>query len=69
MKLIIDIQNGVSTHVALQCVERVINDGRTSGNGTSYCYASLFITQEGDVWVYARNNKSSDTFIVEKRKI
>jgi len=67
MRLIIDIQDDVSPHVALQCVERVINGGRISGNGKSYCYASSFITSEGDVWVYCHDNKKSDKFFVEKR--
>lgn len=67
MRLIIDIQDGISPHVALQCVERVINGGRISGNGKSYCYASSFITSEGDVWVYCHDNKKSDKFFVEKK--
>ena len=66
MKLIIDIQDGVSPHVAFQCVEHVINGGRISGRGKSYCYASSFITSEGGVWVYCHDNKKSDMFIVEK---
>lgn len=67
MRLIIDIQDGVSPKVALQCVERVINGGRISGNGKSYCYASSFTTSEGDVWVHCHDNKKSDKFFVEKR--
>ena len=67
MKLIIDIRNGVSPHVALQCVERVINGGRIDNNGESYSWASSFSTSEGGVWVYCHDNKKSDMFIVEKK--
>lgn len=67
MKLIIDIQDGISPHVAFQCVEHVINGGRISGRGKSYCYSSSFITPEGGVWVYCHDNKKSDMFIVEKK--
>lgn len=66
MKLIIDIQDGVSPHVALQCVERVINGGRISDNGESYSLASSFSTSEGEVLVFCHKNKKSDKFSVGK---
>jgi len=66
MKLIIDIQDGVSPHVALQCVERVINGGRIDNNGESYSWASSFSTSEGEVLVFCHKNKKSDKFSVGK---
>ena len=66
MKLIIDIQNGVSPNVALRCVERVINGGRIDDNGESYSRASSFITTEGQVLVFSNKNKKSDKFSVGK---
>ena len=67
MKLIIDIKDGVSPKIALQCVGHVINGGRISGNGKSFFHLSSFITSEGVVWVYCHDNKKSDMFVVEKK--
>ena len=66
MKLIIDIQNGVSPNLALRCVERVINCGRIDNNSESYSRASSFITSEGQVCVFCHKNKKSDKFSVGK---
>ena len=49
----------------LKTVEVVMNQGRISGNGTSYCFLTILYMREGkEVAVSCRRNKSSDTIIV-----
>lgn len=65
-KIIIEIENNVPQDVAIQCVSRVIADGRISNDGKNYCYATDFITKIGDVCVYVRPKSKHDSFIVKK---
>ena len=51
MKIHLDIRHGVSPTLALECVKHVIAEGKVSNNGKSYCYATTFDTNEGEVWV------------------
>ena len=66
MKIIIEINDGISTTDALMRVAQVIEDGRTSNNGKNYCYISAWPNNQ---IVYAKKNKNSDTFKVEKYTI
>jgi len=63
-KIIIDNRSNISDIDALKLVEDVIEDGRVSDFGKSYCSVSVFTRGKEKTSVYARNNKSSDTFIV-----
>lgn len=65
-KIIIEIENNVPQDVAIQCVSRVIADGRISNDGKNYCYATDFTTEIGEVCVYVRLNSKHDSFIVKK---
>lgn len=65
-KIIIEIENNVPQDVAIQCVSRVIADGRISNDGKNYCYATDFTTKIGEVCVYVRPNSKNDSFIVKK---
>lgn len=60
-KIIIDNRSNTSDMVALEMVKRVVASGRISGEGKSYCFATVFSC---GVDVLARRNKASDTFVV-----
>ena len=59
MKIHIDIRHNISPTIALECVKQVIAQGKISANGKSYCYATTFDTDEGEVWVAIRPRESS----------
>ena len=59
-KLIIKNDADLPTHEALELVGKVIELGKISDAGNSYCYVSRI----GDVFVSARRNKESHTFVV-----
>lgn len=61
-RIIIDNQSDLPDAEAVRVVARVIDDGRISGRGKCYCYATVF--KAPFVAVYAKVNKSSDKFIV-----
>lgn len=61
-RIIIDNQSALPDAEAIRVVARVIDDGRISGGGRCYCYATVF--KAPFVAVYAKVNKSSDKFIV-----
>lgn len=65
-KLIIHIQDDTPYDVALGCVNGVIQMGRVSNFGKSYCFISTF---ESGTIVYAIRNKNSDTFYVMKESL
>ncbi len=63
------IIKNTTTHTmatVLFIIIQVINMGRVSDNGKSYCFITRFGIGEngGDLFVSARRNKKSDTFIV-----
>ena len=59
MKIHIDIRHNISPTVALECVRQVIAQGKISADGKSYCYATTFNTDEGEVWVAIRPYRKS----------
>lgn len=66
MKIHIDIRHNISPTIALECVRQVIARGKISANGKSYCYATTFDTDEGEIWVSIRPYRKSDCFLVYK---
>ncbi len=66
MKIHIDIRNDISPTVALECVKQVIVRGKISNDGKSYCYATTFDTNEGEIWVHQRLYRKSGCFLVHK---
>ena len=66
MKIHIDIRHDISPTIALECVKQVIKAGKMSVNGKSYCYATTFDTNDGEVWVAVRPYRKSDCFLVYK---
>ena len=58
-KLIIDNHTDKPLYYVMQHVQKVLERGRVSGE--SYCYLTSFTD---DVYVSARRNKASDTFMV-----
>lgn len=61
--IIIRKDDSISDFIALEYVQIVICNGRTSSNGKSYCYITKFAN---DVIVYA-DKKKSDIFYVTKQ--
>lgn len=68
MKIHLDIRHGVSPTLALECVKQVIEQGKISNDGKSYCYATTFDTNEGEVWVETRQYRKSDCFLIHKNQ-
>lgn len=66
MKIHIDIRNDISPTIAVECVRQVIALGKLSANSKSYCYATTFDTNEGEVCVTTRLYRKSDCFLVYK---
>lgn len=66
MKIHIDIRHNISPIIALECVRQVIAQGKISSDGKSYCYATTFDTDEGEVWVAIRPYRKSDCFLIYK---
>lgn len=66
MKIHIDIRHNISPTIALECVRQVIEQGKISANGKSYCYATTFDTSNGEVWVAVRPYRKNDCFLVYK---
>lgn len=66
MKIHIDIRHNISPIIALECVRQVIEEGKVSAKGKSYCYATTFDTIQGEVWVAPRPYRKSDCFLVYK---
>ena len=56
------IRNESLEYTDIQVLERVlqiVKEGRVSGNGTSYCFCTVYHDQ---MHIYAKRNKMSDTF-------
>lgn len=61
----IKIEDGIDDLTAIRLVKQVIEQGKISNNGNSYCYLTLF----GDISVEARQYRKSPCFIVYKNKL
>lgn len=68
MKIHIDVRDDIPSTIALNCVSKVVAEGKVSNNGTSYCYATSFDTSVGEVWVTTTQYRKSDCFVVRKAK-
>lgn len=66
MKMHLDIEDGISPEIALECVKQVVNMGRISKDDTMYCYATTFDTKNGELVVLTRDHRKSDCFIVQR---
>ena len=59
-KIIIDNRTSKPIKDILPYVQFVTESGRISDSGKSYCYVTKF----GAIYVSAKRNKASDTFVV-----
>ena len=66
MKIHIDIRHNISPTIALECVKQVIAQGKISADGKSYCYATTFDTDEGEIWVAIRPYRKNNCFLIYK---
>ena len=66
MKIHLDIRHDIAPTIALECVKQVIMQGKISASGKSYCYATTFNTNEGEVWVAVRPDRKSNCFLIYK---
>lgn len=64
-RIIIDIRDGIGDKTALERVWKVVDNGKLSGDGKHYAYASLF--KDGIVVQFDPNHKSVK-FIIFKDK-
>ena len=69
MKIHLDIRDNISPTIALECVRQVIAQGKISNNGKSYCYAAIFDTDEGKIWVVTRPYRKSSCFLIYKNEV
>ena len=58
----IKIEDGIDDLTAITLVKQVIEQGKISNNGNSYCYLTLF----GDILVETRRHRKSPCFRVYK---
>ena len=58
----IQIEDNIDDLTAISLVKRVIERGKISNNGNSYCYLSIF----GDICVETRQYRKSPCFRVYK---
>ena len=65
-KIHIDIRNNIDKTIALDCVKQVIQQGKISNNGKSYCLATTFKYGDEEIWVHTRPYRKSDCFLVYK---
>lgn len=57
------IEDGIDDLTAVSLVKQVIERGKISDNGSSYCYLTLF----GDIFVGTRQYRKSPCFMVYKK--
>ena len=60
----IKIEDGIDDLTAVSLVKQVIEQGKISNNGNSYCYLTLF----GDIFVETRQHRKSQCFKEKKKK-
>ena len=58
----IKIEDGIDDLTAVSLVKKVIEEGKISVDGKSYCYLNLF----GNIFVEVRRNRKSPCFRVYK---
>ena len=59
------VRNESLEYTDIEVLERVlaiVKAGRISGNGTSYCFCTVYPDQ---MHIYAKRNKNSDTFTAQ----
>ena len=61
----IKIEDGIDDLTAVSLVKQVIERGIITGNGSSYCYLTLF----GDIFVETRQYRKSPCFRVYKNEL
>ena len=59
----IEIKDNIDDLTAINLVKQVIEQGKISNNGNSYCYLTLF----GDIFVETRQYRKSPCFRIYKR--
>ena len=59
----IEIKDNIDDLTAISLVKKVIEQGKISNNGNSYCYLTLF----GDIFVETRQYRKSPCFRVFKK--
>ena len=59
----IEIKDNIDDLTAINLVKKVIEQGKISNNGNSYCYLTLF----GDIFVETRQYRKSPCFRVYKK--
>ena len=59
----IKIEDNIDDLIAVSLVKQVIEQGKISNNGNSYCYLSIF----GDICVETRQHRKSPCFRVYKK--
>ena len=67
----IDIRDDIPPTLALECVKKVVREGRvsTGEHGKKYyCWATQFDTSVGEVMVVTRQYRKDDCFVVYKQK-
>lgn len=67
----IDIRDGIPDAIAVECVLNVVKAGKISEGEHGkmyYCWATIFDTSVGDVWVITRHYRKDDCFLVYKDK-
>lgn len=67
MKIYIDIRDDIKPELALECVKRVIEKGRISGNNDKYCWLTTFKTEIGELVVGTRDYRKNDCFVIHKK--
>ena len=60
----IRIEDNISDHVAISLVKEVIEQGKISNNGTSYCYLTVF----GNICVETQQYRKTPCFRVYKEE-
>ena len=65
----LDIRDDINPLTALECVRKVIAVGKISQGEKGkmyYCWGTSFLTEDGEVWVYTRQYRKSDCFVIRK---
>ena len=63
LKMTIKIEDGIDDLTAITLVKQVVEQGKISDNGNSYCYLTLF----GDICVETRQYRKTPCFRVYKK--
>ena len=63
----IKIEDNIDDLTAISLVKQIIEQGKVSGNGNSYCYLSVFKMTDDIIVVETRQYRKSPCFMVYKR--